>query len=70
MGAQIYYGVLKIVVLVQMFVLGPRLIRGVRTYHAELVANSDVGIDMATIAFQERGHESTGTGVQHGKRSK
>ena len=48
---------------VQMFVLGPRLILGVREHHANLVANSDEGISMTSIAFQERVQISTGSGV-------
>jgi len=49
--------------IVQMFLLGPRLILGVREYNANLVANSDEGISMISIAFQERVHLSTGNGV-------
>ncbi|KAG2079290.1 hypothetical protein BDR04DRAFT_1146988 [Suillus decipiens] len=41
---------------VQMFVLGPRLILGVREYHAKLVTDSDAATDMTSIAFQERVH--------------
>jgi hypothetical protein len=37
-----------------MFVLGPRLILSVREYNAKLVANSDEGTAMTTIAFGER----------------
>jgi len=48
---------------VQMFVLGPRLILGVREYHAKLVAKSDEGDGMASIVFQERIHITTGGGV-------
>jgi hypothetical protein len=58
-GAQIYYGVLQVAILVQMFVLGPRLILSIREHHAELVDNSDAGIGMSTIAFQEA-HVPTG----------
>jgi hypothetical protein len=47
----------------QMFVLGPRLILGVREYHAKLLANSNAGIGMNSIVFQERMHISTGGGV-------
>ncbi|KAG0692902.1 hypothetical protein DFH29DRAFT_447699 [Suillus ampliporus] len=54
-GTGIYYGVVQIAQLLQMFVLGPRLILSVRAYHAKLVSRSDEGIGMATIAFQERG---------------
>jgi hypothetical protein len=48
---------------VQMFVLGPRLILGVREYHAKLVANSDEGAVMTSIAFQEHIDITTGNGV-------
>jgi hypothetical protein len=39
-----------------MFVLGPRLILGVREYHARLVADSNEETDMVSIAFRERVH--------------
>jgi len=45
----IYSGVLRIVSLVQMFVLGPRLILSVRGYLAELTDASDEGIRMTTL---------------------
>jgi len=48
----IFVGVTQIAAMVQMFVLGPRLILSVREYHAELVVNSNTGIHMSTIAFQ------------------
>ncbi|KAG2339067.1 hypothetical protein BDR05DRAFT_1003743 [Suillus weaverae] len=51
LGVDIYNGILQIAQAVQMFVLGPRLILSVRECHAK--ANSDEGIDMSTIAFQE-----------------
>ena len=44
-----------------MFVLGPRLILSIRDYQAKLVANSDEGTAMTTIAFQEQ--VSTGSGM-------
>ncbi|KAG2114508.1 hypothetical protein BD769DRAFT_1391490 [Suillus cothurnatus] len=56
---QIYIGLTQIFQIVQMFVLGPRLILGVREYHAKLVANSDTATAMTSIAFQERVHVST-----------
>jgi len=62
-GVQIYDGVLQIVSVVQMFVLGPRLILSIRQYHAELVADSQAGTGITTIAFQERIHVTTGSGV-------
>jgi hypothetical protein len=63
LGATVYFAFLQIVMALQMFVLGPRLILGVREYHAKLMAKSDAEIDMRSIAFQERVHISTGGGV-------
>lgn len=60
---QFYYGFLQILTVVQSFVLGPRLILGIREYHAKLVADSDAASSMTSIAFQERVHISTGNGV-------
>ncbi|KAG1863578.1 hypothetical protein DFJ58DRAFT_213914 [Suillus subalutaceus] len=56
---QIYLGLAEIFQVVQMFVLGPRLILGIREYHAELMANSDAATAMTSIAFQEYVHVST-----------
>ncbi|KAG2033300.1 hypothetical protein BDR03DRAFT_967929 [Suillus americanus] len=53
-GIQIIQGALQIFAGVQMFVLGPRLILGVREYHAKLVADSDAETSMNSIIFQER----------------
>ncbi|KAG2362544.1 hypothetical protein BDR07DRAFT_1406590 [Suillus spraguei] len=61
--SQIYNGVLSILQVVQMFVLGPRLILSIREYHAKLVADSDAASGMTSIAFQERVHISTGSSV-------
>ncbi|KAG2124153.1 hypothetical protein BD769DRAFT_1388950 [Suillus cothurnatus] len=61
--SQIYFGFSQIFLSVQLFVLGPRLILGVREYHAELVANSDTASAMTSIAFEERVHVSTGSSV-------
>jgi hypothetical protein len=58
-----FFGFLSIAQVVQMFVLGPGLILGVREYHAKLVANSDEATGMASIVFQDRVHISTGGGV-------
>jgi len=55
----IYHGISRFSLSVQMFVLGPRLILSIREYHAKLVATSDEGTGMTTIAFQERSHVST-----------
>jgi hypothetical protein len=48
-----FLGFFSIALVVQMFVLGPRLILGVREYHAKLVANSDEATGMASIVFQD-----------------
>ncbi|OAX33547.1 hypothetical protein K503DRAFT_869486 [Rhizopogon vinicolor AM-OR11-026] len=58
-GSVIYNLIVQIPQVVQMFVLGPRLILGVREYHAKLVASSDAASGMTSIAFQERIHIST-----------
>ena len=62
-AGDVYESVLQIIQVVQMFVLGPRLILGVREYHARLVAHSDEGTGMASIVFQERIQITTGGGV-------
>jgi preprotein translocase subunit SecG len=61
--SQTYAGLSQIFQSVQLFVLGPRLILGVREYHAELVANSDTATAMTSIAFEERVHVSTSSSV-------
>ncbi|KAG2034965.1 hypothetical protein BDR03DRAFT_552587 [Suillus americanus] len=58
-----FYGSLQILGVAQMFVLGPRLILGIREHYATLVADADAATDMTSIAFQERVHISTGSGV-------
>jgi len=60
---EVYAGVLQIMQVVQMFVLGPRLILGIREYHARLVAHSDEGTGMASTVFQEQIQITTGGGV-------
>ncbi|OAX37721.1 hypothetical protein K503DRAFT_783422 [Rhizopogon vinicolor AM-OR11-026] len=55
-GYEIFVCVLAIAQKVQMAVLGPRLILGLREYHAELVVNSDERTVMTSIAFQEHIH--------------
>jgi hypothetical protein len=57
----IYGGFFNIAEAVQMFVLGPRLILGVREYFAQLQAEEE--IDFASIVFQERVYISTRNGV-------
>lgn len=56
---QIYIGSSQIFVVVQSFVLGPRLILSVREHHAKRVADNDAAIGMTSIVFQERVHVST-----------
>ncbi|KAG1738347.1 uncharacterized protein EDB91DRAFT_1347615 [Suillus paluster] len=58
-GVDIYGGILEFVSIAQMFVLGPRLILSIREFSAELVADSDAGIEMATIIFEEPGDVPT-----------
>ncbi|KAG2032573.1 hypothetical protein BDR03DRAFT_1094854 [Suillus americanus] len=63
LDTHIYLGLSQILQVVQMFVLGPRLILGVREYHAELVANSDTATAMTSITFQKHIHISTNSSV-------
>ncbi|KAG1789239.1 uncharacterized protein HD556DRAFT_814091 [Suillus plorans] len=63
MGAQILSGAVQILLGVQMFVLGPRLILSVREYNAKLVADSDAETSMNSIVFQENIHVSTSSTV-------
>ncbi|KAG1787619.1 uncharacterized protein HD556DRAFT_1501557 [Suillus plorans] len=60
---EFYYGFLQILMVIQSFVLGPRLILSIREYHAKLVADCDAATCMTSIAFQERVHISTSNGV-------
>jgi len=62
-GTEVYTGISQIARLVMWFVLGPRLILGVREHNAKLVADSDEGTAMTSIAFQERVHITTDNGV-------
>jgi hypothetical protein len=55
--------IIQLTRVVQVFILGPRLILGIREHHANLVANLDEGIGMISIVFQERVQISTGGGV-------
>ncbi|KAG2355899.1 VTC domain-containing protein [Suillus spraguei] len=56
LDVHIYNGLLSILEVVQMFVLGPRLILSIREYNAKLAADSDAASGMTSIAFQERVH--------------
>ncbi|KAG2340987.1 hypothetical protein BDR05DRAFT_950077 [Suillus weaverae] len=62
-GPQIYDGIRQILSVVQLFVLGPRLILSVRQYHTKDIDNSGAGVDMIPMSFQERQLASTGSGV-------
>ncbi|KAG2040674.1 hypothetical protein BDR03DRAFT_98615 [Suillus americanus] len=68
-GVETYSGLRQFCLVMQMFVLGPRLIFSVRKHHAKLTVNSDEGSSMTSIAFQEVVHVSTGSNVQSGRRS-
>jgi len=59
----VFAGILNVTQVVQMYILGPRLVLGVREYHANLVANSDEGLGMISIVFKERVHISTSSDV-------
>jgi hypothetical protein len=59
MGLEILNGLLQVLIIVQMFILGPRLILSVREYHAKLVAGSNADTSMNSIVFQEHVHIST-----------
>jgi hypothetical protein len=61
--AQILEGAFEIFLVVQMFVLGPRLILSVRENHAKIVANSDAETSMISIVFKERIHVPTSSTV-------
>ncbi|KAG1812693.1 hypothetical protein EV424DRAFT_1568026 [Suillus variegatus] len=62
-GARIFYGALQILLVMQMFVLGPHLILSIQEYHAKLVAYSNAETSMNSIVFQERVHVSTSSTV-------
>ncbi|KAG2143679.1 hypothetical protein DEU56DRAFT_910809 [Suillus clintonianus] len=63
LGVEVYYGILYIFQGFQMCVLGPRLILSVREYHAKLMARSDGGTHMTSIAFQAGADALTGGDV-------
>lgn len=56
-------GLAQTLIVTVMCVLGPRLILGIREYYAKLVARSEGGPRMISIAFQERVHVSTSVSV-------
>lgn len=58
-GIQLYGGVIPVLSVVQLFVLGPRLILDIRAYNAQVLVNSDEGTVVTTIVFHERTYELT-----------
>ncbi|KAG1761469.1 hypothetical protein EDD22DRAFT_1032477 [Suillus occidentalis] len=58
-AAMIFAGTRAVLEVMQMFVLGPRLILSIREYHAKLIAGSDADTSMNSIVFQEHVHIST-----------
>lgn len=48
-GGDIYYGVIEIILFVQMFLLGPYLILSIRKYNNDLTATSDAGIGIQLL---------------------
>ncbi|KAG2034005.1 hypothetical protein BDR03DRAFT_966291 [Suillus americanus] len=63
----IYSGVWSITHILQMFVLGPRLILSIREYHTKLMARADRGTMMTSIAFQAGGDVLTGVDASTGR---
>lgn len=63
LGGEIYFGILQIAQVMQMFILGPRLILSIRKYHAEEMTQSDERTDTNTMVFQELTQKSTGSCV-------
>ncbi|KAG1880792.1 hypothetical protein F4604DRAFT_1747929 [Suillus subluteus] len=59
-GNALYSTVLQIAQVLQMFILGPRLILSIREYHANLVTMSDEGTVMTSIHFQAGGNALNG----------
>ncbi|KAG1793380.1 uncharacterized protein BJ212DRAFT_769550 [Suillus subaureus] len=62
-GVRILSVAVQILLYVQMFVLGPRLILSVRESHVKFVANSNAETSMNSIVFQERVHVPTSSTV-------
>ncbi|KAG2044156.1 hypothetical protein BDR03DRAFT_940882 [Suillus americanus] len=63
MGGLTLDGACEILLVMQMFVLGPHLILSVREFNAKLVTDSDAETTMASIVFQERVHVPTSSTV-------
>jgi hypothetical protein len=58
-GSAVYSGVWSIADALQMFILGSRLILSIRGFHAKVMASTDEGIGMASIAFRATGDALT-----------
>ncbi|KAG1890238.1 hypothetical protein F4604DRAFT_654043 [Suillus subluteus] len=63
MGSAIYGGILSIAQMLQMFVLGPRLILSIRKNHAKAMARADRGIGMTFVTCQPGVDAFTGRDV-------
>jgi hypothetical protein len=57
-GNAIFFGVLSIAEVLQMFVLGPRLVLSIREHHTKVMARADGGTGMTSIAFHAGGDVS------------
>ncbi|OAX32398.1 hypothetical protein K503DRAFT_805257 [Rhizopogon vinicolor AM-OR11-026] len=62
MNSTFFAGLLEIASLMQMFILGPRLILSIREFNANVVENSDAATGMTSIAFQAGRPVSTASG--------
>ncbi|KAG2119924.1 uncharacterized protein F5147DRAFT_832516 [Suillus discolor] len=62
-GVRVLSGAIQISSVIQMFVLGPRLILSARQFNAKLVVDSDAETSMNSIVFQERVHVSTSSTI-------
>jgi len=58
-GTVTYHGILDVLSVVQMFVLGPRLILSVREYNAKLVADFNAGTRVTSLVFDPHAYAST-----------
>ncbi|KAG2095098.1 uncharacterized protein F5147DRAFT_718762 [Suillus discolor] len=63
LGVEIYYGILQLAQVMQMFILGPRLILSIREYHDKEMTQSDERTDTSTMVFQGLTQKSTGSSV-------
>ncbi|KAG1787074.1 uncharacterized protein HD556DRAFT_1411193 [Suillus plorans] len=59
LGPPIYTGVASIFLLMQLFVLGSRLVLGIREHYARVEADSYAVTNLSSIACQERVHVQT-----------